>query len=82
MQLLLDVTQALLDDASIARADSCADADHPMIDHIWRERLALADRLIRLGPDGGAMFMLAGALEASRRTAIHAVKSLRRVVRR
>ena len=53
-----------------------------MIDHVWRERLVLADRLIRLRPDGGAMFALAGALEASRRAAIHAVKSLRRVVRR
>ena len=46
VQLLLDVTQALLDDASIARADSCATPDHPMIDHIWRERLALSDRLM------------------------------------
>ena len=39
---------------SIARVDSCATADHPMIDHIWRERLALADLLVRVGPDGGA----------------------------
>ena len=31
----------LLDDPSIARADSCATADHPMIDHIWRERLGI-----------------------------------------
>ncbi len=82
VQLLLDVTQDLLDDESIARADSCADENHPMIDHVWRERLVLADRLIRLGPDGGAMFALAGALEASRRAAIHAAKSLRRVLRR
>jgi len=46
VQILLDVTQALLDDASLARADSCATADHPMIDRVWRERLPLADRLL------------------------------------
>ena len=74
VQLLLDVTQELLDDQSVARADSCADENHPMIDHVWRERLVLADRLIRLGPDGGAAFALAGALEASRRAAIRSVK--------
>ena len=41
VQLLLDVTQTLLADAGIARANSCATPDHPMIDHVWRERLAL-----------------------------------------
>ena len=82
VQLLLDVTQDLLDDQSIARANSCADENHPMIDHVWRERLVLADRLIRVGPDGGAAFGLAGALEASRRAAIRGAKSLRRLLRR
>ena len=41
VQLTLDVTESLLADASVARVDSCATADHPMIDHLWRERLAL-----------------------------------------
>ena len=82
VQLLLDVTQELLDDPSIARADSCADENHPMIDHVWRERLELADRMIRLGPDGGTAFRLACALEAARRAAIRGAKSLRQLVRR
>jgi len=82
VQLLLDVTQELLDDPGIARADSCADENHPMIDHVWRERLVLADRLIRFGPDGGAAFRIAGVLEASRRAAIRSAKSLRRMMRR
>jgi CelD/BcsL family acetyltransferase involved in cellulose biosynthesis len=82
VQLLLDVTQELLDDKSIARADSCADENHPMIDHVWRERLDLADRLIRVGPDAGAAFAVAGALEASRRAAVRGAKSLRRLLRR
>jgi len=80
VQVLLDVTQALLDDPNVARADSCADADHPMIDHIWRERLVLADRLISIGPSFG--FAVARRLEGLRRAAIAAAKALRKVVRR
>ena len=82
VQLLLDVTEGLLDDAAVARADSCATPDHPMIDHIWRERLVLADRLIRIGPDTSATFALACALEASRRAAIGGAKRLRDLLRR
>jgi hypothetical protein len=77
VQLLLDVTEALLADATLARADSCATPDHPMIDHIWRERLAVADRLICVTPGGSARFTLACALEATRRSALGAAKALR-----
>jgi hypothetical protein len=80
VQLLLDVTQALLDDGTIARADSCATADHPMIDHIWRERLVLSDQLIGIGT--GPAFVAACALEACRRTMVAVAKSLRDLVRR
>jgi CelD/BcsL family acetyltransferase involved in cellulose biosynthesis len=80
VQLLLDVTQVLLDDGSVIRADSCATADHPMIDHIWRERLALSDQLISVG--SGPAFIAACALEACRRTLVAAAKSLRDLVRR
>ena len=62
VQLLLDVTQTLLDDSAIARADSCATADHPMIDHVWRERLALADRCCSAGREPrSALRWLAGS---------------------
>jgi len=82
VQLLLHVTQALLGDPTIARADSCATPDHPMIDHVWRERLTLADRLIRVGPGHRAGFALAAALEAARRAAIVAAKGARDLLRR
>jgi hypothetical protein len=75
VQILLDVTQALLDDRTVVRADSCASADHPMIDHVWRERLALADKLVCLG--SVRSFALARSLEALRRAAIMAAKALR-----
>ena len=82
VQILLDVTQALLDDPSIAGADSCATADHPMIDHVWRERLALADRLVCVGPAKSLGFTLACALEQLRRAALGGAKALRDFVKR
>jgi GNAT acetyltransferase-like protein len=82
VQILLDVTQTLLDDPAVARADSCATADHPMIDHVWRERLALADRLVSVGRGKSFGFALARALEQMRRTAISGAKALRDVVKR
>ena len=77
VQILLDVTQTLLDDPAVARADSCATADHPMIDHVWRERLALADRLVSVGRGTSFAFALVRALEQMRRAAIGGAKALR-----
>lgn len=73
VQLVLDLTQMLLANPGIRRADSCATPDHPMIDHLWRERLPLADRMIALRP--GIGFTLARNLEAARRSAIGFAKA-------
>ncbi|HQN54038.1 MAG: hypothetical protein RL702_2048 [Pseudomonadota bacterium] len=40
---------ALLDRAGIEWCDSCASADHPMIDHIWRERRQIGRLSIAIG---------------------------------
>lgn len=40
---------AMLDDPLIRWCDSCAAADHPMIDHIWRERRAIGRLSIAIG---------------------------------
>ena len=77
VQLLVDVTTGLLDDPGVARADSCATAGHPMIDHIWRERLALADQLMQPGPRRRSAFGLACRLEQLRRAAIAGLKRAR-----
>lgn len=82
VQLLLEMTQALLDDPGIARADSCATAGHPMIDHIWRERLGLADQLVHVGPHQQLTFALACRLERLRRGGIAGLKRLRDLVQR
>jgi hypothetical protein len=82
VQLLLDVTDELLADASVARADSCATADHPMIDHIWRERLALSDRLMCVAKCDPTLFAHLCKMESLRRSAIDKLKWLRSLLRR
>jgi CelD/BcsL family acetyltransferase involved in cellulose biosynthesis len=82
VQLLVDVTQMLLDDPGIARADSCATENHPMIDHVWRERLVLAERLVRVRPGGTLTFALACALEALRHAVVATAKTARNLLRR
>ena len=81
VQLLLEVTDALLADSKVSRADSCATPDHPMIDHVWRERLPLCDRLIAVRPSA-LRFALASGVEAVRQAAVALVKSGRGRARR
>lgn len=40
---------ALLDDPAVQWCDSCAAADHPMIDHLWRERRPIGRVSIAIG---------------------------------
>ena len=47
--LLQQENLAVLDDPQIAWTDSCASADHPMIDHIWRERRGIARLSVAIG---------------------------------
>lgn len=69
------LTSELAEDAAIVRTDSCAAANHPMIDHLWRERLPLANRLV--AARRRAPFSAARHLEALRAMAIGGVKSVR-----
>lgn len=48
VQLTLDLTRHLCADPTITSADSTAIPNHPMIDPIWRGRLAIGDMLIPL----------------------------------
>lgn len=82
VQLTLDVTRQLLADASLTRVDSCATAGHPMIDHLWRERLALNDLLIAPSSVALTQFRIARHLETLRRALFTAAKRVRDTVRR
>ena len=79
VQAFLDLTEALLANDALAYVDSCAAADHPMIDHLWRERLSLGDLLI--GLRGGAAFALSCRLEAARRKLNALARQLRDALR-
>jgi CelD/BcsL family acetyltransferase involved in cellulose biosynthesis len=47
--LLQQANLAILDNPAIEWTDSCAAADHPMIDHIWRERRSIGRVSIAIG---------------------------------
>ena len=52
VQLTLDLTRHLCADETLSSVDSTAAADHPMINQVWKGRLALAETLmpLRAGP--------------------------------
>ncbi|PWT84763.1 MAG: GNAT family N-acetyltransferase [Proteobacteria bacterium] len=62
VQLALDLTRHLCADPAIATADSTASADHPMINPIWRGRLAIGDVLIPLRRNDPAVALIHAAL--------------------
>ncbi len=74
VMLTVALTEGFVEDSSVDRVDSCATANHPMIDHIWRERLALCDRLIAVRPR--APFASARRLETLRAAALAAAKRI------
>jgi CelD/BcsL family acetyltransferase involved in cellulose biosynthesis len=80
VQIAHDLTLALEADEQLSLVDSCAVADHPMIDHMWSGRIVMADWLVPL--DGGLSFTTAAATERMRRMLIAPLKALRNRARR
>lgn len=62
VQLTLDLTRHLCADPDIATVDSTAAPGHPMIDPIWRGRLAIGDVLIPLRPRDPVVALIRAAL--------------------
>ncbi len=80
VQLTLDLTRHLCADPAIATADSTANADHPMINPIWRGRLAIGDVLIPLRKNDPVVSLIHAALtlhSAVRKLARRAVHLIR-----
>lgn len=69
VQLTLELTRRLIEDPSIDMVDSTAIANHPMIDHIWRDRLALGDWMVALTPAAARLLGTATLVERARRRA-------------
>lgn len=79
VQLALELTEALAKEKSIVLVDSCAVADHPMIDHLWARRIQLADWLVPLS--GQASFAAGIVFETARRFSIQTLKAARGLIR-
>jgi CelD/BcsL family acetyltransferase involved in cellulose biosynthesis len=80
VMLAVALSEDALDDEQLAEVDSCATANHPMIDHIWRERLTVCDLLVGLRPQ--APFWLGRRLEMMRISVMAAAKRVRGRFRR
>ncbi len=83
VQLTLDVTRHFCEDPAIALVDSMAAPDHPMINPIWRGRLAIGDVLIPLRRNDPAVALIHAAMmlrqrirEPARR-AVHLIRKLK-----
>lgn len=83
VQLTLDVTRHLCADPGIASADSTAHPGHPMIDPIWRGRLAIGDVLVPLRANDPVVAIIHAALRlrqssyALLRRAVHMLRARR-----
>lgn len=80
VQLTLRLTRALIADPTIRHVDSTAMAGHPMIDHLWRERLEVGQVTIQTCAGDPLAAATAGLLRlrhAARTRAKHLYHSLR-----
>lgn len=76
VQLTLELSAGQVG-AGVVETDSCAIADHPMIDRLWPDRLAVSDWLVAARPDSPTA-SFAAARESARRTLRSTAKSLYR----
>lgn len=67
VQLAVELTRHLCADPEIVLADSTALPGHPMIEPIWRDRLAIGDILIPLRRNDPVVALMLAALNARKR---------------
>lgn len=83
VQLTLDVTRHFCADGAIDDVDSTAVSGHPMIDHIWRGRLSVADLLLPVEPGKPTLAIFAASIGARRllrgtaRAIFHCLRSMK-----
>ena len=75
VQFTLEYTRRQLAANSVDFTDSCAIADHPMIDRIWPDRMPVVDIFTAIHPDRAAAFHAAASREHVRRRARAIAKS-------
>jgi CelD/BcsL family acetyltransferase involved in cellulose biosynthesis len=76
VQLMVEAPARLFSDPAVQLIDSCATADHPMVDGLWAERRGIATFV--LGPPGGSTLFAIGLAAAKAELAARAnVRQLR-----
>ncbi len=76
VQLTLELTQTQIENAAVALTDSCAMPSHPMIDHLWKDRLAMAEILLPLRHSHQVSFVICLWQEIAYRSLRQAAKSM------
>ena len=76
VQFTMELTQAQLNDPSVVSTDSCAIANHPMIDRLWPDRMTITDVVIGLRPGETGRFARSLGIERLRRAVRHRAKTL------
>lgn len=74
VQLTLEASQRQLRRNSMELTDSCAIADHPMINKLWPSRMAVVDIMVATRPQSSPAAMALGAREAASRRLRQAAK--------
>jgi CelD/BcsL family acetyltransferase involved in cellulose biosynthesis len=80
VMLAASLTEELVSDAGVEQTDSCATADHRVVNRTWSERLALCDLLIAARPE--VPFLRARRLETMHGAAVAAATRVRGIFRR
>ena len=62
-QLMLELPSRIFADGKIAQIDSLATPDHPMIDHLWRDRIAIGTLVIGSGGPAHRLALLSAETE-------------------
>lgn len=62
--LAIEMTQHLLADPAIALTDSCTSDENPMIEHIWSERMGVADMFVGIDSRQTSKFAVLARREA------------------
>ena len=78
VQLTLDLTRYFCADPRTTSADSSADGEHPMIDHVWRERIEIGDLFVPLLSHDPVAAACKAAMHARYR-AVDLVRTIRRI---
>ena len=74
--LVLEATRSLFEDDTIMFVDSCAAPNHPMIDHLWKDRLCVRDVMIGNPARSRAAFQVFAHLETMRNTSLTSLKKI------